>query len=498
MKIDKSISLLLLILIFFPTGICNAYPDKPITVIVHTKPGGAVDLMVRQVALIAGKYIDQPLVVVNKPGGSGRLALAHVYGRKADGYTLLAFPAAFLAPIQTTDLGFSLDDFHYIACLTISPEAIFTNPNAELVSWEQLYADALENPGRQKWCGPGSGSLDHLMAVKIWDAAGISARWIPYSGGGSAAASVMGRHNDVYVGNPEDIIGREDNMHLAAVASVERLNAFPDTPAFLELGIDLTDDVMWRGFAVRKGTDAEKIAILEELLWKCVHDTLWYEYIAKTKVQPVFITGNEFKERVDRDARSSQKYLKMAGFSLGSEPDSADYPLAIFGGLLAVVFGGVYFGFKSAGRGFNGTAAVSAFFLAMAILFYYMSTYFPEPVKGFIGASTVPRIWAILLVTLSLGGIIKGFKSDGGLKKNEQGRIMIVVILLGLMIAYVIAINLFGFFPSTFLLLVGGMYLLGSESHSTVLITSGAVIAVMYLAFIELLSVPLPIGILFQ
>ena len=129
---------LLIIFIIFSGIFCNlyaAYPDdKPIKIIVHTKPGGAVDLMARQIAQIASKYTDQSLVVINKPGGSGLLALANVYNSKADGYTLLAFPAAFLAPIQTTDIGFTLDDFHYITCMTISPEAIITSKKSDIVT----------------------------------------------------------------------------------------------------------------------------------------------------------------------------------------------------------------------------------------------------------------------------------------------------------------------------------------------------------------------------
>ena len=75
------------------------FPSKPIKIFVHTKPGGAVDLMARQLAQVATNYCDQPLVVINKPGGSGLLVLADVYKSKPDGYTLLAFPAAFLAPL---------------------------------------------------------------------------------------------------------------------------------------------------------------------------------------------------------------------------------------------------------------------------------------------------------------------------------------------------------------------------------------------------------------
>ena len=316
------------------------FPSKPIKIIVHTKPGGAVDLMARQLAQVATSYCDQPLVVINKPGGSGLLALADVYKSKPDGYTLLAFPAAFLAPLQTTDIGFGLDSFHYIACMTISPEVIVTNKQSDIVTMEQILADARANPGEQKWCGPGSGTLDHLMGVEIWDKAGISVKWIPYGGGAPSIVSVMGQHSDVYIGNPEDLLGRENTLTIAAVASEERLPDFPDSPTFREFGIDMTDNVMWRGFAVKKGTPPEVISYLEDLLWKCSQDPLWLSFVEKTMVQGVFLRNEEFTEMVTRDAQSAREYLELAGFKIGTVPASAPYPVLVFVVVLVVVLGG--------------------------------------------------------------------------------------------------------------------------------------------------------------
>jgi putative tricarboxylic transport membrane protein len=473
------------------------FPSKPIHVFVHTKPGGAVDLMARQLAQVATSYCDQPLVVINKPGGSGLLALADVYKSKPDGYSLLAFPAAFLAPLQTTDIGFDLDSFHYIACLTISPEVIVTNKHSDIVTLEQILADARANPGQQKWCGPGSGTLDHLVGVEIWDKAGISVKWIPYGGGAPSIVSVMGQHSDVYIGNPEDLLGRESTLTIAAVASEERLPRFPESPTFKEFGIGVADRVMWRGFAVKKGTPPEVIAYLEDLLWKCSQDPLWLGYIEKTMVQGVFLRNEEFTELVDRDARSSRQYLELAGFKIGTVPESAPYPILIFAAFLAVVFAAVFFLTRKTRTPLNGTLAIAATGLSLAFLFYYMSLYFPEPRKGtFVGAATVPQFWTVFLVVMAVTILVRTLRSapEAG---RESGQTRLVVKVIALTTAYTTLMPLIGFFPATLLLLVGGMLVLGYRNIGVISIASAAVLAFMYGVFYKALMVPLPMGSLF-
>ena len=221
--------------------------------------------------------------------------------------------------------------------MTISPEVIVTNKQSDIVTLEQILEDARANPGQQKWCGPGSGTLDHLVGVEIWDKADISVKWIPYGGGAPSIVSVMGQHSDVYIGNPEDLLGRENTLTIAAVASEERLPNFPETPTFSEFGIDMTDEVMWRGFAVQKDTPVEVIDYLEDLLWKCSQDPLWLSFVEKTMVQGVFLRNEEFTEMVKRDAQSAREYLELAGFEIGTVPKSAPYPVLVFVVVLSVL-----------------------------------------------------------------------------------------------------------------------------------------------------------------
>ncbi len=474
------------------------FPSKPIKIIVHTKPGGAVDLMARQLAQVASKYCDQPLAVINKPGGSGLLALASVYKSSPDGHILLAFPAAFLAPIQTTDIGFGIDSFHYIACMTISPEVIITNKHSDIVTMRQILDHAKANPGEQKWCGPGSGSLDHLMGVKIWNKADISVKWIPYGGGGPAIVAVMGKHNDVYVGNPEDILGRESKLTIAAVASSERLPNFPEAPTFSEYDIDLTDEVMWRGFAVQKDTPAEAVEYLEDLLWKCSQDSLWLSYVEKTMVQGVFMRNEEFTEMVKRDAQSSQEYLKMAGFKIGTVPESAPMPVLFFVVVLAaLLIALVFVTKKNKQTRLTGTLVIATTGFAVSVLFYYMSLYFPDPRKGtFVGAGTIPQFWAIFLAAMAVMILWRYFKTVPGDDK-PAGRVKLVAMTIAITAVYTILLPLAGFYPATLFLLAGGMIVLGYRKYVVMVTAIAIVLLFMYFVFSKLLMVPLPTGILF-
>ncbi len=474
-----------------------SYPDKTIKIVVHTKPGGAIDIMARQVAQIAMTYTDESVVVVNKPGGSGLIAMANTYYSKPDGYTILAFPAAFLAPIQTTDIGFGLKDFHYLACMTVSPEAIITSKKSNLATFEDILEAALAYPGKQKWCGPGSGSLDHLMAVKIWDKAGMEAKWIPYGGGGPAIAAVMGNHSDVYVGNPEDIRGREENLRIAAVASPTRLKSFPNAPIFAESGVDLTEDVMWRGFAVRKGIKPEAVTYLVDLLRKVSEDERWKRFVREMRLQPVFWTDDEFFQVVFRDAESSQTYLRKAGFKIGSVPESAPLPGIMFAGVVIFFLFLGFFVLRRRGIKLSQGTVISLIGIALAMVFFFMSTYFPPPRGGtVVGAATVPQVWALLLSIMGLLVFRSMYLGRDTEPTRESSYVRPVVYMILIAALYTFLIPLAGFFIATATMLVGGMLVMGYRKYAKLILIAAAVLGFMYVVFLKTLVVPLPEGVL--
>jgi tripartite-type tricarboxylate transporter receptor subunit TctC len=495
----KILSILILLLTISSFGISSDYPNKPITILVHTKPGGAVDLMARTLSRVADKYCEQPLVVVNKPGGGGIVAAARLLSSRADGYAVLAFPATFIPTLQTTDIGIGLDDFYYLACLTISPEAIITNPNSEINSIEKIISYAKKHPEKQKWCGPGTGSLDHLMAVKFWEKADIEVKWIPYGGGSQAMGAVMGKHADVYVGNPEDILGRQENLNIAAVSTKNRLDAFPQVPTLIEKGIDLPYEVMWRGFVLNKNTNEEVITYLEDLFEKCSKDSIWLSYIERTMVTPVFMKNKEFKNLVYKDVGSARKYLKIAGFTLDKSSKKTPYLIVFIISLLLISFLLIYFIFNKKDVKINGTISILTVTGILAITFYYISSFFPAPRAGlFVGAATVPKVWSIFLFTVSIIGLILYYRNPKNEITKKSKNVRSVVILSFLILIYISLISLIGFFISTGLFLIASMLIMKYRNYLNIILITAIVLLFMYFVFIRILMVPLPIGNIFQ
>jgi putative tricarboxylic transport membrane protein len=115
--------------------------------------------------------------------------------------------------------------------LMADPECVITNGTQDLYEWQEIVENAVKHPGQQNWVGPAAGGLDHVTALKIWDAYGMDAKWIPFKSGGKALAALLGEQGVAYVGNPRDALGNAD-LHIAAVSSPNRLGYRENKPPF--------------------------------------------------------------------------------------------------------------------------------------------------------------------------------------------------------------------------------------------------------------------------
>ena len=298
----------------FTAAYATEFPTKPIKLIVYTKPGGAIDVFARKFTAIAAKYTDATFVVVNKSGAGGIVAIKYILSQKPDGYKFAAVTRSNIGKIVSTGGKIDTNDINWMGLMVIDPEAIITNRNQSVNTWEQIVDDAKAKGGKQLWVGPAAGGNDHIMAMKTWKAAGIQAKWIPYSGGGKSMAALLGGHGVVYVGNPQDVIGRPD-LKVAAIASEKRLGGqFADVPTFSELGIKgLNNEIMWRGFMAKKGIPAEAEAFYVDLFSKVNSDPDWKVYVEKGGATPVMKGADEFTAIVDADKKEFGKALKELG-----------------------------------------------------------------------------------------------------------------------------------------------------------------------------------------
>ena len=475
---------------------------RPITILVYTKPGGAIDITARLVAGIGKKHTAVPIVVDNKAGAGGIVAMNHFLQKPSDGHTILGLTSSVISSATRFRKTGMLDELDFLAVMVKDYECLITNRERDsLVTFEDIVADARKKGGGQLWSGPGIGGTDHIFAMKTWKALGVEARWIPYKGGAKAMASLMGKHCAVYVGNPGDTRGRPV-LRVAATASPGRYPEYPDAPTFRELGFDqLTGEILWRGFALKKGTPAAERRYLLDLLQKVGRDPEWREFIQQGQVQSVFITGDKLVDMVNEQIETDTAFMTAAGFrNIHPEKQGGTTGRTVswFGFLVAMgsVTVLVYRVPKHRSRaGDILTAVALAFIGAMSIV---MSRAYVLDRESTFSAATVPRIWAALLLGLScclvLSILLSGDRGPSAKPFPSRVLGLLVVTLL-----YVLMLPLLGYVITTlvYLLIVGPLMLY--RRFKVLLPVACIWVGFVYAIFYRILHVPVPMwGSIFQ
>ncbi|NQT65314.1 MAG: tripartite tricarboxylate transporter TctB family protein [FCB group bacterium] len=501
----KTFAILLLTLLIFAS--CKksndkfSFPEKPITIIVYTGPGGLIDVTARKFADVASKYTEATFVVENKPGSGGIVAMKRLLQLPADGYTLFASTKSNISKIVSSGGEAYIEGIDWAAMMMADPECIITHKKQKVNTWEDLIADAKIKDGNQLWLGPANGGLDHVTALKIWDEAGIEAKWIPFKSGGKARAALLGEQGVAYVGNPREVLGNDD-LQIAAVSSLERLAQFPDVPTFNEFGINnLDNEFMWRGFVLKKGTLPEIKKWYDELFVKVNNDPEWREYWERGGIDVVYKGSEEFTKIVHNDKEQFTHYLQKIGI-INTEATNLIARFATGKALIIlVIFSVVIFliiGFvvnRSPKREYLSRIMLPVFFIMLSIIFFIISFSFPSNEK--VGPSVIPRLWIFILIPLNIYLLFNILRQKKEIVQ-ERGNTKIIFRFIGLLILYLLSIFYFGYFISSFVFLLVGIYLLEYRKYLTMLLISAGWLLFSYLIFYKLLYVPLPVGKLIE
>lgn len=231
----------------------DAYPSKPVRVVVTASPGAASDLLARAVAEQMGKSMGQPVLVENRPGAGGNVAGAYVSKQRPDGYTIL------LASVSSHAINYSLysnppydpiKDFTSITALASSPNALIVNPTLPVKTTAELVEYAKKNPTRMSYSSGGSGTSQHLSAELFRTMAGLEALHIPYKGSPEAIMSVArGEAHFMFPNVPNVMeLAKAGTVRMLAVTSAKRLSWLPDVPTVAEAGLPGFEATAWFGF----------------------------------------------------------------------------------------------------------------------------------------------------------------------------------------------------------------------------------------------------------
>lgn len=247
-------------------ALAQAYPAKPVTIIVPYAAGGSLDVVTRILARSLTARLGQTVLVENRAGAGSNIGAAYVAKSAPDGYTLfLASPATAINVSLYSKLNYDPEkDLTPVSLLTAVPSVLLIHPSAPYKSVAELVAHAKQNPGKLNYSSGGAGSSEHLGSEMFKFYAGVDITHIPYKGGAPALADLMGGQVTMMFSNRIGALPhiRSGKLRALAVASTSRFTALPNVPTVAEAGYAPLDAGSWVGFFAPARTSPEIVARL--------------------------------------------------------------------------------------------------------------------------------------------------------------------------------------------------------------------------------------------
>ena len=247
--------LALLVTLFASAAFAEPYPAKPITVMVPFGPGGTTDLMARLLQAEFEKAVGAPLIITNKAGAGGAIAMAEVARASADGYTL-AMTTIGPQVLQPTlkKLTYQADSFDYLCGTYDVPLMLMVTPDSPFKSLVDVIAYAKQNPGKLNYGSSGQGTALHITMAALLKRAGVDGLHVPYKSSGEMATGLFGKHVMMFAETPA--VASQYQLRPLAVFADKRLDTHPDVPTAREGGIAIRGSV-WGGLVAPRGLPAE-------------------------------------------------------------------------------------------------------------------------------------------------------------------------------------------------------------------------------------------------
>jgi tripartite-type tricarboxylate transporter receptor subunit TctC len=302
-------------------------PNRPVEFVVAAGAGGGSDIFARTVQSIIVKYnlLPQPIVVLNKGGGSGAEGFVYVKSAHGDPHKIVfATNNEWMLPL-VAKVAWKFDELTPISAMAFDEFLLWTRPNAPWKSAAEYVAEAKKRPGELKMGGSQSKDTDQLLVRIFEKAAGIKLTYVPFKSGGEAAVQLAGGHIDSNTNNPAENVGQWkggqatplcvfSKTRLAAGPKVTATMGWADIPLCKEQGIPVEEYKMPRDTFLPPGVPEAAAAYYAQVMKKVSESPEWAEYIAKTSQTSHYMAGAEFRAFIKADQERAHKIFAEEGW----------------------------------------------------------------------------------------------------------------------------------------------------------------------------------------
>ena len=297
----------------------DAYPSRPITLVVPFPPGGVADIVARPAADALGRVLGAPVIIENKAGAGGGIGMAYVAKAKPDGYTLLlALSSISILPEADKIIGrppmYQLDQLVPIARLTADPTVLAVRADSRWKTLQEFVADAKKRPGAISYGSSGNYGTMHVPMEMFAGDAGIKLLHVPYTGAGPAVVGLLAGNIDSVATGPSTVIQhvKAGTVRVLASWGDHRLASLPDVPTLSESGFNAVF-FQWSGLFAPAGTPAPVLAKLRDAARVTASDSAFVAALATVQTPVQYLDAPELQRFWDADAQKLGAVVRRVG-----------------------------------------------------------------------------------------------------------------------------------------------------------------------------------------
>lgn len=287
------------------------FPDKPITILVWSSPGGKADTITRDIAPLLGKELGTNVVVKNVVGGGGTLAVDNLVSQPANGYTLLTASPTIAALYSEPGVHFTESEVQPVCVTSTVPFALMVPANSPFKNLKQFISYAKAHPGKLHVGGPFAVGSHRVQWVEFQRAAGIQATWIPFDGSKEADLAVAGGHVDAGTStNPQDVksLVQAGKVRVLAVSSAQPIAGI-DAPTYEQDGINFTH-LLWTALVTRSGLPQAVLQKLTNACFAAMRTPTWKTVENRMDTQVSFMQPSAIEKTIQDEAQTAAAIRK--------------------------------------------------------------------------------------------------------------------------------------------------------------------------------------------
>ncbi|MFM9971235.1 MAG: Bug family tripartite tricarboxylate transporter substrate binding protein [Burkholderiales bacterium] len=314
----KSAVFAALILTASQQAMAQAYPNKPLRIVVTAAAGGITDIMTRIMSENIQRSIGQPMIVENRPGAGGSTAVQFVAKSAPDGYTLVIVNVgnAAIAPWVTKDLPYDpLKDLVGVAAVAEVPSIVAIPDSLPVKTLKEFIEYGRANQGSINYGSAGNATMPHLAAELLSFLTGVKMVHIPYKGAAPAGVDLAAGRIQLSLLGVGSVRAQlaAGTVRVLAVAAPKRIAAIPNVPTFAEAGLPQYEVVNWFGVLAPAGTPRDVVALLNNHIGQAFENPKAVEQLTSAGIVPMKETVEQFQKRIVSDHVKWRDVVRNAG-----------------------------------------------------------------------------------------------------------------------------------------------------------------------------------------